>query len=352
VVRNRDKDRLLSIVLGHLSPAPDSLPTEEKAVIQGLLPGRHSRTRATVKVQDGCDGACAYCIIPRARGRSRSVEPTSVIDRVNRLVAQGHKEIVITGVDLGSYGDDRDDLPDLGGLLELVLRRTEAHRLRVSSVEPGDFNPDWLHLWADRRLCRHLHIPLQSGSDGVLKRMRRKYGTTEYMDMTEACRRTVPDLAVTTDVITGFPGETEEEFEEGLAFIDGCGFNGLHVFPYSRRPGTAAAHLPNHVDEAQKKERGAVLRALGKAAKDAHVTRNLGTMREVVWEDEREAVWRGVSDNNVRVFCADAGVASNHVDLRLLSARYADGLWGEAPDGLSLANGAPGQVAGIPLVAV
>jgi threonylcarbamoyladenosine tRNA methylthiotransferase MtaB len=343
VVRNRDKGRLVAIVEQHISPEVRECSSDKPTEL-GLGGTPSSRTRAMVKVQDGCDSACSYCIIPRARGRSVSISPETVIDRVRRLVYQGHKEIVITGVDLGSYGDNDPALPDLGGLLGRLLTETEVHRLRVSSVEPGDFNLEWLKLWVNPRLCRHLHVPLQAGSDGVLRRMRRRYDTAAFLEMIRACRLAVPGMAITTDVITGFPGETDAEFDEGVACIDRCRFDGMHVFPYSRRPGTGAAHLPDHVPEPVKKERGAILRHRAEEARRAHVTRHVGDTQEVVWESERNGLWRGTTGNNIRVFSADQMLTANGVDRRLLSALYADGCWGEPVDQTMYADKSPNEM--------
>lgn len=330
VVKNRDKDRLIDIVRTHV----------ERRGADGDLAGRVRRSsdppvdvrgRAMVKVQDGCDSACSYCIIPRARGRSRSVDPARAAQRVQALVERGHQEIVITGVDLGSYGDDRPDFPDLGGLLRLLLENTDAHRFRVSSLEPGDFKLDWLDLWGDHRLCRHLHVPLQAGSDTVLARMRRRYGADQFLATVQACRRQVPGIAITTDVITGFPGETEEEFGQGLRFMERCRFDGMHVFPYSRRSGTAAAAMPDSVPDPVRKTRAALLRAIGEQAKAHHVARSLGAVEEVVWESRRDGVCRGMTGTNLRVYAADHDLEAGSVDDRLLTARYADGCWGEPP---------------------
>lgn len=329
VLRNRDKDRLVPLVMQRLNLATNH-PVTDKQAWQGLAsPTPTARTRAMVKAQDGCDSACTYCIIPRARGRSRSTAPEKIIERVRSLSSSGYKEVVVTGVDLGSYGDDTPSYPDLGGLLRMILDLTPIHRIRVSSVEPGDFKLEWLDLWRDSRLCRHLHVPLQAGSDSVLARMRRKYTTREFMDMLNTCRSAIPELAVTTDIITGFPGETEAEFENGMSFISQCGFDGMHVFPYSLRSGTAAAHLPDHVPEPTKKARGAILREFAAAGKEQHIVRSIGTTVEIIWEDERDGIWRGLSDTNVRAFAADACLASNRVDVRLLTVPYRDGCWAE-----------------------
>lgn len=238
-------------------------------------------------------------------------------------------EVVITGVDLGSYGDENERLPDLGGLLQRILDSTHVHRIRISSLEPGDFKPGWLSLWPNPRLCRHLHMPLQAGSDSVLMRMRRKYGTAQFLEMLEECQYKIPGLTVTTDVMVGFPGETDEEFEEGRSFIERCRFDGLHVFQYSVRPGTAAAKLPDQVPEDVKKDRSAILRHLAEEGKRSKVRRSIGTWAEVIWENERDGIWRGLTDTNVRVFSSDSHIRTNLVETRTITAAYRDGCWGE-----------------------
>src|SRR5947209_15223062 len=245
VIRNRDKDRVIPLVEGRLQRATPETPSfvdEEKYL---AISGGQERTRSMVKAQDGCDSHCTYCIIPRARGRSRSVSPEDVIRRTRALAAEGHAEVVITGVDLGSYGEDDPALPDLGGLLRRLLDQTDVPRIRVSSLEPGDFRESWLALWEDPRLCRHLHVPLQAGSFGVLQRMERKYTPSEFAAMVAACRREIPGVTITTDVMVGLPGETDAEFDQGFEFTRRIAFDGMHVFKYSQRSGTRASRMPD-----------------------------------------------------------------------------------------------------------
>jgi threonylcarbamoyladenosine tRNA methylthiotransferase MtaB len=328
VVRNRDKDQLLQIVLAALEVHESDSPASEKLQAQGFDAGAQ-HARPMVKVQDGCNGVCSYCIIPRARGRSRSRSSKDVVSRVNRLVERGHKEVVITGVDLGSYGSDDSDSPDLGRLISLILERTSIPRIRVSSLEPGDFDLAWLSLWDDPRMCRHLHLPLQAGSDAVLARMRRSYDTRAFREVLDRCREAIPGLCVTTDIIVGFPGERVEEFDRGFEFASHCKFDGIHVFPYSPRAGTAAAAYADRVSDGEKKQRSALLRALGSDGQASHVRRVLGTDRQVVWEESRDGVWRGLSDDNIRVFTASAEIAANDLKTVRLTSAYRGGCWGE-----------------------
>lgn len=328
VVRNRDKDRLLSLVDGRLNsslPESPSFTDQEKYVDS---PSNQTRSRAMVKAQDGCDSHCTYCIIPRARGRSRSLHPDEVIRRIHALVGEGHSEIVLTGVDLGSYGGDVDAYPDLGGLLQRILDRSDAQRIRVSSLEPGDFDPTWLSLWKDSRLCRHLHVPLQSGSASVLRRMERTYSPTQFEEMVENCRGEIPGVTVTTDVMVGFPGETEAEFDEGYRFIRRIRFDGMHVFKYSRRSGTRAAHLPDQVPEGVKSERSRHLRAEAAAGVESLTERHRGVVAWVVWEGEHDGIRRGLTDTNVRVY-STATMFSGGLARAELRGPFREGLWAE-----------------------
>jgi len=328
VVRNRDKDRLLTLVEGRLGNEPASLPHFADADKYLDMSGGQERTRAMVKVQDGCDSHCAYCIIPRARGRSRSLPPTEVVRRVNALVREGHPEVVVTGVDLGSYGEGDDLLPDLGGLLETILRQTAVKRLRVSSLEPGDFKAEWLDLWHSPRLCRHLHVPLQSGSAGVLQRMERRYTPAQFARMIAACRQAISGLTITTDIMVGFPGETEQEFDEGFHFIQSVDFDGMHVFKYSRRSGTRAARMPDQVPEEVKSERSRLLRQEASKGVFRLLSRHAGQTASVAWESEQDGVWRGLTDTGVRVY-GTSGARGGALATVKLCSPFRDGLWAE-----------------------
>lgn len=329
VVRNRDKDRLVELVAGHLSADAAHLPTFVDTAKYLSVSGGQERSRAQVKAQDGCDSHCTYCIIPRARGRSRSLLPGEVVNRVRALSTEGHSEIVITGVDLGSYGENDDIRLDLGGLLRRVLAETEVRRVRVSSLEPGDFKPEWLPLWADRRLCRHLHVPLQSGSAGVLGRMERRYSPQEYADMIALCRQAIPHVTITTDIMVGFPGETDEEFEETMAFVRGIAFDGMHVFKYSQRSGTRAARMEAQVREEVKSARAALLRTESAAGGRRLLARHEGMPGDVVWETERSGIWRGLTDTNVRVYGSPEECRPGTLTRVRLGGAFRDGLWGD-----------------------
>ncbi len=301
-------------------------------------PGRWGHTRAFLGVQDGCDHACTYCVTRLLRGPARSRPLPDAVNRVRELVAQGAQEVVLTGVSLGSYGQDLGLEGGLAQLVGLLLTDTGVSRLRLSSVEPWDVDPSLLRYWQSPRLCRQLHLPLQSGADAVLKRMGRPTTTAAYLDLVVAARAIAPDIALTTDVIAGFPGETDDDFAQTLDFVEKIGFSRLHVFPYSERAGTPAVRLPGKLSSAERAERARHLRELGERLASDYRTRFLGRVLPVLWERRLETgAWAGLSDTyiEVRTHPDDAG-ASGDLYNRITPARVVE-----------LANGhVVGQVAG------
>jgi len=219
------------------------------------VPDFSDRTRASLKIQEGCNNFCTFCIIPWARGLMRSRDPENVIEQARKLVAAGYREIVLTGIHTGGYGEDLEDY-DLARLLRDLDGVEGLSRVRISSIEASQISDDVIDILnTSEKMCRHLHIPLQAGSDAVLRAMRRKYTTDEYRRKIEQIRKAMPGVAITTDVITGFPGETKELFEQGYRFIQEIQFAEMHVFPYSKRTGTPAAKFANQVPEEFKNER-------------------------------------------------------------------------------------------------
>lgn len=257
------------------------------------------RTRAQIKVQDGCDNRCTYCIVPTARGASRSRGIAEIVAFAQRKAAAGIQEIVLTGVHLGDYHPT--PAADLGDLLAALLRETDMPRIRVSSLEPEDFRLEWLDLWANPRLCRHLHLPLQSGSDRVLRKMARRYTSARYREIARAAHAAIPELALTTDIIVGFPGEAEDDAEQTFALASELGFAKMHVFRFSARAGTAAARMRPQVGEAQKRARAERLLALNAELSQSFRARFLGRAVEVLWEGRHPWGWEGLTDNYVRV---------------------------------------------------
>lgn len=301
VVPNIEKDNLVASVLDLPPEVFDLEPLAREP-----LPGARSRTRAFIKVQDGCDNHCTFCVTRIARGKGRSRPVDAVLADVQAAVDGGTKEVVLTGVHLGSWGHDFHEPLHLRRLIEAILTDSDVPRLRLSSLEPWDLDAEFFRLWNDPRLCRHLHLPLQSGCESTLRRMARKTTPREFASLVEAARAVVPDIAITTDVIAGFPGETDAEFAESLAFVESMQFAGGHVFTYSPRPGTAAARLPGAVEKSVRKERNAALRAVFSRAEQEYAARFLGQTLTVLWEastEEGEKNWRlsGLTDNYLKV---------------------------------------------------
>jgi threonylcarbamoyladenosine tRNA methylthiotransferase MtaB len=281
----------------------DLLPWLEKSGYP-VGPGASSkqadfRTRAFVRVQDGCNSFCAYCIVPLVRGREKSQPLERVIDEVKDCVADGYKEVVLTGTEIGAYSDNG---VGLGDLLRRILAETGVARLRLSSLQPKEITPGLIGLWRDGRLCRHFHLSLQSGSDSVLERMRRRYSTADYQNTVDLIREAVPGAAITTDVIVGFPGETDDEFRESYSFCQQMQFARIHVFSYSPRPGTRAAGMPGQVEAKLKRERSRRMLALGRACVRNFRKGFLGETLMVLWEKETGGVWSGLTDNYIRVY--------------------------------------------------
>ncbi len=313
VVDNRDKDRLVEIASRkldlHSMPAVATLPGESSLLTRG-------RQRAFVKVQDGCRYQCTFCIVTRARGEERSRPAAEVIDEINGLTDQGIREVALTGVHLGGYGSDCES--DLGRLISRILSETDIPRLRLGAVEPWDLPEDFWQLFSNPRLMPHLHLPLQSGADSVLRRMARRCKTAEFQRIAEQARGQVPDFNLTTDVIVGFPGETEEEWQQTLEFVERIGFGHLHIFAFSPRPGTRAATLPDPVPRALIRARSQALHDLGQKLKRETLENYLGRRMPVLIEDRQqdtESEWSGYTPNFLRVALTGSGSRdlSNHI---------------------------------------
>ena len=258
-----------------------------------------ARTRAMVKIQEGCDQVCAYCIVPKVRGRERSIPPDDIVENIQRYHGRGYKEVVLTGTQLGGYGFDLPNI-DLPGLVRRILDRCSVPRIRISSLQAHEIGSSLLELWSDERLAPHFHIPLQSGSDGVLERMKRRYDARQYSDAVRAVRRAVPDAAITTDVIVGFPGETSADAEATYRLCEEIRFASMHVFPYSSRPGTTASHFPDDVPPEVKAERVRRLIALSHEQGAKYRSRFVGMTRPVLWESRKHDKWTGLTDNYLR----------------------------------------------------
>lgn len=287
-------------------------------------PGSGGRVRAMVKVQEGCSRSCTFCVVPGVRGAERSRPADDVVADVNGRVAEGHKEVVLTGTRIGSY----DHGGGLMGLVTRVLNECNVRRLRLSSLEPSDLTPGLLRLWKDPRLCPHIHMPLQSGSDSVLRRMGRSYSTAEYERVVLAARDAIPDLAVTTDIMVGFPGESEGEFNESREYCQRMGFAHLHVFPYSARPGAAAQRMRDGLGDGEKRRRVRSMLDLANESGGRFRSLLLGRTMSVLWEGAKDGVSFGHTDNYVRVFLSGGTPPANEFVATRLAALGQGGLWG------------------------
>jgi threonylcarbamoyladenosine tRNA methylthiotransferase MtaB len=281
-------------------------------VVSNFSPGLHAgnaigRTRLFLKVQDGCDHRCTYCIVWRTRGSSASEQEDRVLERARRAVEDGYREIVLTGVDLGAFGRDRGG--SLASLVRRMLPAITPARLRLSSINANDFSPELVELAGSPGLCPHLHIPLQSGSDRVLKRMGRLYRRQNYVDLVSALRERSPELALTTDVIVGFPGETDADFDDTRAMAAEACFSGMHVFRYSPRAGTAAPRLGLPVEDGTSRERSHRLLRQADLQRQAYESRFLARELDVIWDRRFPGRLRGLSDNYITVYAPDAGQA-------------------------------------------
>jgi len=304
VVSNKDKDQLVELTLAELNL--DTMPamSTEPGAISLFTRGRQ---RAFVKVQDGCRYRCTFCIVTVARGEEKSRSVPEVVNEINALHQQDINEIILTGVHLGGYGSDLGS--NLVDLIKAILTQTDVPRIRLGSLEPWELTDNFYQLFDNPRIMPHLHLPLQSGSDYVLRRMARRCKTKEFANIVTHLRQINPLFNITTDVIVGFPGETEEEWQESLEFIKQVGFGHLHIFTYSPREGTKAATLPNQIQDPVKKQRSQQLHQLGDEMRLQFYHDNLGNQYPVLWEGysepvgiDRQRVF-GYTPNYLKVAC-------------------------------------------------
>jgi len=323
VVGNADKDRLVEMVHAHMRlPVMPQMAAEPGAA---ALFAR-GRSRAFVKIQDGCRYRCTFCVVTTARGEERSRPVAGIIDDVNSLCEQGVQEVVLTGVHVGGFGGDTGS--SLYALIRSILAETGLPRLRLASVEPWDLPDNFFSLFDNPRLMPHMHLPLQSGTDTVLRRMARRCKTGDYAQLVQQAREQVPGFGLTTDVIVGFPGESDAEWRAGLDFIEQTGFSHIHIFNYSARPGTKAAGLPGQVDPAVRRQRSRELHQLAARLRHQALQEQVGRTADVLWEKlDGAQTCNGYTPNYLRVQRRagdDAGCA-NTVERVLLTGLGRDG---------------------------
>lgn len=284
-----------------------------------------SRIRSFIRIQDGCSNFCSYCIVPFVRGGEKSLPADDVLKQIKDRVSNGIKEIVLTGTEIGCYDSNGIKLQEL---LVRILNESDVQRLRLSSLQPDEITPGLLNLWNDHRLCPHFHISLQSGSDSVLKRMNRRYDTATFRKAVSLIRSRFPDVAITTDIIAGFPGETDEEYQASLYMCREMGFARIHVFPYSRRPGTAAAMMPEQVSNSVKTQRNRNLGVAGKECAESYRQRFTGRTMDVLWETQSSSIWSGYTENYIRIYTRSESNLTNQINQVILQELYKDGIWG------------------------
>ena len=325
LIPNRDKDRLVEIAIRELNL--DAMPQAATEPARHYLLNR-GRQRAFIKVQDGCRYRCSFCVVTLARGEERSRPPAEIVREINDLHRRGAQEAVLTGVHLGGYGSDLGS--NLTVLIDWLLAETDIPRIRLGSLEPWELHAEFWDLFDDPRLMPHLHLPLQSGADGVLRRMSRRCRSRDFAALVEQARGQIPDLNVTTDIIVGFPGETDEEWHQTLELVERIGFGHLHIFSYSPRAGTKAAGLEGQVSAEVKRTRSRELHVLGQGMKQRTLESYLGREFPVLIEGrpkragEGNGVWRGYTPNFLRVaIAADSNLALEnrirHVRLETLT---------------------------------
>jgi threonylcarbamoyladenosine tRNA methylthiotransferase MtaB len=321
------REESLSLERGPAKILTGDILEQRELLVAPVGGGEAGHTRPVLKIQDGCDSRCSYCVIPQVRGRSRSLAPDRVVEEICRLSGRGAREVVLSGIDLGNYGRDLSPRTDLGGVLRRILDETPVERLRVSSIEPMDVTEDLIGVFAaSDRLARHFHMPMQSGSDRILAAMRRWYRAEHYARRAELVREWLPDAAIGADVIAGFPGETEEDHRATLALIERIPLTYLHVFSFSPRPGTPAAEMPGSVASGDIVRRARELRALGEEKKAAFRGGQVGRAMRVLTlnrggEDASGPWTLALSGNYLDVRLAGRWLANQFVDIHVMDVR-------------------------------
>ena len=326
IVDNEEKGHLLTLTQT-FSPEWNGLSDSETK--QSQMAVTTARTRSLIKIQDGCRSHCTYCIVPKVRSFEYSLPASQIIEDVKQKAVLGYKEVVLTGTKVGTYRNNSTDLRDL---VQRILTSTGIERLRLSSLQPSEISPEFLALWHDERLCQHFHLALQSGSETVLQRMRRSYSLDQYQRTVNLIKDTISDAAITTDIMVGFPGESNEEFEQSYSFCQQAGFANIHVFPYSLRPETAAAGMPEQVEDKIKRERNQRMLELSRSSRHKFYEQFIGQTMPVLWEKETSpgnGIYSGLTGNYIRVLAHSEKHLNNEiVPVKLIGFRNQE-MWGE-----------------------
>lgn len=325
LIGNRQKNEVVDLVVSKLDARHSHASGIRLRSTSDALPV--GRTRSLIRVQQGCASHCAFCVVPFVRGEELSLPVDGILSAIQERIGMGCKEIVLTGTKIGAYRDGETTLP---GLVEKVLSLPGLLRLRLSSLQPQELSDDLLSLWSDRRLCRHFHLSLQSGSETVLRRMGRLYSLSGYLQAVKRIRWMIPEAAITTDVIVGFPSESDEEFRSTIQFIEKVVFARIHVFPYSRRPGTRAAEMPGQVPSPIVRQRAAILEGVAANSRHAYARSWLGRRVNVLWEEETvpgSGIFAGTTDNYLRTMCYSSIPLQNTLETVALARLESQGVW-------------------------
>lgn len=326
IIGNGDKHFLVDAALNEeFVPIALPKPLADDTTISPLpIRSFGSRTRAYLRIQDGCNSYCSYCIVPYTRGRSRSLDLDQVLQQAAVFANEGYREIVITGIHVGNYGMDLSEDVNISTVMDSLCRTTPDVRYRLSSIEPTEISKDLLCAMAKHsNFMPHLHIPLQSGNDDILLRMNRRYTTRRFAETVDLCRNAVKDVAIGIDILAGFPGETDNHFSSTYSFLEDLDFTYLHVFPYSKRPGTPAADFPDQITGEVKENRVKSLRKLSDQKKEIYYQRFIGSTRPVLAENKsnRAGMLKGFTDNYIPVsFEGDDAIQNSVVDVQLEAA--------------------------------
>ena len=306
--------------------APSNLPRAFEQLPAG---GLAARTRALLKIEDGCNNFCTYCIIPYARGRVRSMPLEAAVEETKKLAREGYREIVVNGIEISSWGWEWKNGSRLSALLLAICQAAPEVRIRLGSLEPRTIDEDFCKtLSVCKNLCPQFHLCLLSGSDTLLTRMIRKFDTARYLESVRLLHRYFPGCAITTDLIVGFPGETEQEFSQSVSFLQTCELAAVHIFPYSRRKGTPAASMPDQIEKAEKERRAAVAGETAAALHRAYLARQLGTEHDVLFEQTEKGYFTGHTMNYVKVYCRAENLR-NEIRRVRITALFEDGVHAE-----------------------
>lgn len=320
IVHNRDKYGIINLLECNLS---------------SYCLGLSGRSRPYVKIQDGCNHSCTYCIVPKARGKSKSTGVSEILDEIWKIESQGYNEIVLTGIHLGSYGRDLIPQVKLSDVLKTVLNKTKIQRIRLSSIEPNEIDRDIIDLLKEERICKHLHVPLQSGDNTILQRMNRTYSSQDYIHIIETVLSTAPEIALGTDVIVGFPGESAGEFKNTKELLTYLPFSYIHIFPFSPRPDTPAARMSNQIPKAVIKERAQELHVLNECKKRDYMISQVDKILDVIVEQQSaEPALIGTSGNYLKIWLSTKGYSKKslvHVRTTGIEGDFVKGIPIEKP---------------------